>query len=106
MPIGEDAPTDGYFIANAAQNPEGAKDFLAFLGSVEAQTVMVEDLGRIAVHGDVDRDLYPPMTQKGIELIETADLVLQFYDRDTTPEMADVGMNGFMAYWDNPEAYR
>ena len=65
---------------------------------------MVEDLGRIVVHGDVDRDLYPPMTQKGIELIETADLVMQFYDRDTTPEMADVGMNAFMAYWDNPEA--
>ena len=29
---------------------------------------------------------------------------MQFYDRDTTPEMADVGMNGFMAYWDNPAA--
>ena len=27
VPIGEDAPTDGYFIANAAQNPEGAKEF-------------------------------------------------------------------------------
>ena len=104
VPIGEDAPTDGYFIANAAQNPEGAKDFLAFLGSAESQTVMVENLGRIAVHSGVDRDLYPPMTQKGIELIETADLVLQFFDRDTTPEMADVGMNGFMAYWDNPAA--
>ena len=26
----------------------------------------------------------------------------QFYDRDTTPEMADVGMNGFMEFWDNP----
>jgi multiple sugar transport system substrate-binding protein/raffinose/stachyose/melibiose transport system substrate-binding protein len=104
VPIGEDAPTDGYFIANAAQNPEGAKQFLAWLGSAEAQTSMVEDLGRIVVHGDVDRSLYPPMTQKGIELIETADLVMQFYDRDTTPEMADVGMNGFMAYWDNPDA--
>jgi len=104
VPIGEDAPTDGYFIANAAQNPEGAKEFLAWLGGVEAQTVVVEDLGRIAVHGGVDRSLYPPKTQKGIELIESADLVLQFYDRDTTPEMADVGMNGFMAYWDNPDA--
>jgi len=104
VPIGEDAPTDGYLIANGAQNPEGAKAFLAWLGSVEAQTVLVEDLGRIAANGDVPRELYSPMAQKGIELIETADLVLQFYDRDTTPEMADVGMNGFMAYWDNPDA--
>jgi multiple sugar transport system substrate-binding protein/raffinose/stachyose/melibiose transport system substrate-binding protein len=104
VPIGEDAPTDGYFIAASAQNPAGAKEFLAWLGSVEAQTMMVEELGRIAVHGDVDRNLYPPMTQKGIELIEKADLVMQFYDRDTTPEMADVGMNGFMAFWDDPAA--
>lgn len=104
VPIGEDAPTDGYFIAAAAQNPEGAKEFLAWLGSAEAQTIMVEELGRIAVHGGVDRNLYPPMTQKGIELIEKADLVMQFYDRDTTPEMADVGMNGFMAFWDDPTA--
>jgi ABC-type glycerol-3-phosphate transport system substrate-binding protein len=104
VPIGEDAPTDGYLIANGAQNPEGAKDFLAWLGSVEAQTVLVEDLGRIATNGDVPRELYSPLAQKGIELIETADLVMQFYDRDTTPEMADVGMNGFMAFWDNPEA--
>jgi hypothetical protein len=37
-------------------------------------------------------------------MIETADLVVQFYDRDTTPEMADVGMNSFMSFWDEPEA--
>lgn len=102
QPIGEDAPTDGFFIAANANNVEGAKNFLAFLGSKDAQELMVKELGRIAVHGDVDRDLYPPMTQKGIELIEGADLVLQFYDRDTTPEMADVGMNGMMAFWDDP----
>ena len=44
------------------------------------------------------------MQQKGLEMIETADLVLQFYDRDTTPEMADVGMNGFMTFWDDPSS--
>jgi multiple sugar transport system substrate-binding protein/raffinose/stachyose/melibiose transport system substrate-binding protein len=27
---------------------------------------------------------------------------VQFYDRDTTPEMADVGMNAMMAFWDDP----
>ena len=29
-------------------------------------------------------------------------MVVQFFDRDTTPEMADVGMNGMMAFWDDP----
>ncbi len=102
MPIGEDAPTDGFFMSVNAQNVQGGKDFLRFLGGVEAQTLMVEELGRLPVHKGVDRSLFTPMQQKGIELIESADLVVQFYDRDTTPEMADVGMNGFMSYWDDP----
>jgi multiple sugar transport system substrate-binding protein/raffinose/stachyose/melibiose transport system substrate-binding protein len=104
VPIGEDAPTDGWFMSVNAQNVEGGKEFLKFLGSVEAQTMMVEELGRLPVHKDVDRSLFNPMQQKGLEMIESADLVVQFYDRDTTPEMADVGMNGFMSFWDDPEA--
>ena len=35
-------------------------------------------------------------------MMQSADFVAQFYDRDTTPEMADEGMNGFMEFWDNP----
>ncbi len=102
MPIGEDAPTDGYFMSVNANNVDGGKEFLAFLGSAEAQTVVVEELGRLAVNPDVDHGSVSPMQQKGIELIQGADLVVQFYDRDTTPEMADVGMNAMMAFWDDP----
>ena len=102
MPIGEDAPTDGYFMSVNANNVDGGKEFLAFMGGAEAQSVVVEELGRLAVNPDVDASLYTPMQQKGLELINGADLVVQFYDRDTTPEMADVGMNGMMAFWDDP----
>ncbi len=100
--IGEDAPADGYFISAKAQNPEGAKKFLAFLGSKEAQTLVAKEMGRLVTNTEVDRNLYGPMEQKGLDMLNTADLVMQFYDRDTTPEMADEGMNGFMAFWDNP----
>jgi len=102
MPIGEDAPTDGFFMSVNAKNPEGGKDFLRFLGSVEAQTMMVEELGRLPVHNGVDKELFTPMQQKGIELIQNSDLVLQFFDRDTTPEMADIGMNALMDFWSAP----
>jgi multiple sugar transport system substrate-binding protein/raffinose/stachyose/melibiose transport system substrate-binding protein len=102
MPIGEDAPTDGYFMSVNALNVEGGKQFLAFLGSAEAQTLVVTELGRMAVNPDVDPALFTPMQQKGLELIKGADLVVQFYDRDTTPEMADLGMNAMMAFWDDP----
>jgi multiple sugar transport system substrate-binding protein/raffinose/stachyose/melibiose transport system substrate-binding protein len=104
IPVGEDAPTDGYFIAAQARNPEGAKAFLAFLGSKEVQQMAFEELGRLPSRTDVDISQAAPATQKGIALIQSADYVAQFYDRDTTPAMAEAGMDGFMRFWDNPDS--
>ncbi len=104
MPIGEDAPTDGFFLSANAPNPEAAKAFLAYLGSVEVQTYNAETLGRLPTNSGVDRSLFTEQQQKGMELIDGADFVAQFYDRDTTPEMADEGMNAFMAFWDDPDS--
>jgi len=103
VPVGEDAPTDGFFIAANAQHPEEAKLFLAFLGSVEAQQYFADELGRLPTNMEVDTSGFTPMQLQGLELIQSADFVAQFYDRDTTPEMADEGMNGFMEFWDNPD---
>ena len=104
MPIGEDAPTDGYFIAANATNVEAAKKFLAYLGSVEVQTYNAEKLGRLPTNSGVDRSMFTETQQKGMALIDGADFVAQFYDRDTTPEMADEGMNAMMAFWDDPDS--
>lgn len=104
VPIGEDAPTDGFFIPANAQHPDAAKEFLAYLGSVEYQTFFAEELGRLPTNFDVDKSIFNESQQKGLALIEGADFVAQFYDRDTTPEMADDGMNAFMEYWDDPDS--
>ncbi len=102
VPVGEDAPTDGWFIAAQAQHPEAAKQLLAFMGSKEAQQYMADTLGRLPTNMEVDTANFTDAQRKGLDLIQSADFVAQFYDRDTTPEMADVGMNGFMEFWDNP----
>ena len=103
VPVGEDAPTDGYFIAANSQHSEEAKKLLAFFGSAEAQTYNARELERLATNSDVDLSIYNEVQQKGIKMIQGADFVAQFYDRDTTPEMADEGMNGMMEFWDHPE---
>lgn len=103
VPIGEDAPTDGYFIPANAQNPKAAKEFLAYIGSAEYQTYTAKTLGRLNTNNGVDLSLFNTNQRKGIEMINSADFVTQFYDRDTTPEMADVGMNGFMEFYANPD---
>lgn len=105
MPIGEDAPTDGVFIAANAGNLAGAKKFLAFLGSQEVAQMGVDELGRLPVRNDVNTDKFTDAQKKGIALIQGADYVAQFYDRDTTPEMAERGLNAFASFFaDQSEA--
>ncbi|MBB6478764.1 ABC transporter substrate-binding protein [Spirochaeta isovalerica] len=101
VPVGEDAPTDGYFIPAKSKNPEGAKALLAFFGSKESQEYTARTLDRLNTNSDVDISIFKESQQKGIKMINEADFVAQFYDRDTTPEMADAGMNGFMEFWEN-----
>jgi len=103
VPVGEDAPTDGYFIPKNTQHPEQAKKMLKFFGSKEVQEKVAKDLGRLVTNQEVDKSVYNEDQQKGMEIVNSADYVAQFYDRDTTPEMADTGMNGFMEFWQNPD---
>ncbi len=102
QPIGEDAPTDGFFVSANAGNPAGAEAFMAYLGSKEVQQQAFETLGRLPTRTDVDVSGALPPTQKGIALIQGADMIAQFYDRDTTPPMAEAGMEAFMRFWDDP----
>lgn len=104
IPIGEDAPTDGFFMAAGARNLDGGKKFLAFLGSKDVQQMAFDELGRLPTRTDVDISKAAPDTQKGIALIQGAAYVAQFYDRDTTPAMAEVGMDGFTKFWDDPSS--
>lgn len=104
QPIGEDAPTDGFFMSASARNPAGGEAFLAYLGSKEVQQRAFEEMGRLPSRTDVDISKASPATQKGIKLIQSADFIAQFYDRDTTPPMAEAGMDGFMRFWDDPKS--
>jgi ABC-type glycerol-3-phosphate transport system substrate-binding protein len=103
VPVGEDAPTDGFFAAAQAPNPEGALEFLAYLGGPEAQQFLVEEGGSPAVHQDVPLDLYDDITSRGVEMLQDSDVIAQFYDRDTHPDMAERGMSAFVEFWNNPD---
>jgi len=74
---------------------------MAYLGSKEVQQMAFDEMGRLPTRTDVDISAADDATKKGIDLIQTSDYILQFYDRDTTPPMADAGMDGFMSFWDD-----
>ena len=59
----------------------------------------VDQLGRLPVRLDADTSKFTDAQKKGIKLIQTSDYVAQFYDRDTTPPMAEVGLNAFGGFF-------
>lgn len=92
----EDTPLDGFMMPKKARHKENGKKFLKFLASKKIQEYFAKELGRLAANKNVD----PPNAQakKGLNMILNSEGVMQFYDRDTRPEMANIGMNGFVEY--------
>jgi multiple sugar transport system substrate-binding protein len=92
----EDTPIDGFMIPANARNKDGAKIFLEFIASREAQEYFATELGRLAANRHVPAP--DAHARKGLDMILDSDGVMQFYDRDTDPEMAEAGMNAFVEF--------
>jgi len=100
IPLYEETPIDGFMMPSNAKNKKGAIEFLKFIASEEAQRKFASDLGRLAAHVKIT----PPdaHAKKGFEMILASAGVAQFYDRDTNPEMAEVGMNAMIRFMMKP----
>ncbi len=102
IPVGEDAPTDTLHIPSGAENKEDALKFLAFMAEADVQGELNSTLGNLPPNKDA------PVPDNrflkiGFEMLANADGLAQFYDRDTDPEMAKIGMQGFQEFMVKPD---
>jgi len=104
LPVGEDAPVDGYFVAGNSAHPEEATRFLAYLGSPDVQRHTVEAMSVLPTHGAVDTERASRHVAQGARLLAGADRVYQFYDLDTPAEFAAHGMDAFVAFLRDPDS--
>jgi multiple sugar transport system substrate-binding protein len=102
VPIAEDAPTDTIHIPVRAANKADARRFLAFIAEKEQQEKINDALLNIPPHKEAKTrdDKY---LNKGSAMLAAAAGTAQFYDRDTTPEMAKTGMQGFQEFMVKPD---
>lgn len=100
--IYEDAPTDSFHIPVNAKNKEDARLFLAFAAQADVQTKTAATLDMLPpnVKASVKDDRF---AQGGFAQLSKADGIMQFYDRDTDPALAKVGMQGFQEFLQNPD---
>ena len=93
-----DAPIDGFMVSAKAKNLEGAKAFMDYLSTGEAQMIFLESSpNNVAAAKDADTSTYTPFQKKMAEIIGGAQKIAQFLDRDTRPDFAGAnGMQGFL----------
>jgi multiple sugar transport system substrate-binding protein len=100
--IYEDAPTDSFHIPKNAENKDDARLFLAFAAKADVQTKTAGTLDMLPpnVTASVKDDRF---AKGGFEQLKQAKGIMQFYDRDTDPALAKVGMEGFQEFMQNPD---
>lgn len=98
----EDAPTDIIAIPAIAKNKKDAKRFLAFVSRPEVLATLNQAVGNLSTNRQsvYQKDRF---MESGAKVLANAAGVAQFYDRDTRPAMAKVGMSGFQEFMDNPD---
>jgi multiple sugar transport system substrate-binding protein len=98
----ENAPMNSVHVPARAANKPDAKRFLAFVLRPDVQEKINRKTLQIPVHlkSAVADDRF---LQMGQELLHGADGLAQFFDRDTSEELARVAMKGFQEFMLRPE---
>jgi multiple sugar transport system substrate-binding protein len=101
MPTYEEVSINGVGIPAGAKNKDLAKQFLAFLAQPDNLAAFAKAGAVLPARTDVKLD--DPFSETQMALVREAKGSSQFYDRDTDPEMAQVGMRGFQEFLANPQ---
>ncbi|RYH21551.1 MAG: extracellular solute-binding protein, partial [Alcaligenaceae bacterium] len=101
IPNFEEVSVNGVGIPAGAKNKELAKRFLKFLAEPENLKAFAKGGAVLPARSDVtiDDDVYAAAQ---LQHAKSAKGSSQFYDRDTDPDMAQVGMKGFQEFLANP----
>jgi len=100
------AGVDGMVISNTGGNAEDAKRLGAWLVSdIDVQTQWVKTKGSLSPNSKIDKSIYNIVQNKAVEAVESTDHFTFNYDLTTTPPMAEVGLNMFTEFLDDPTDY-
>jgi multiple sugar transport system substrate-binding protein len=93
----EDAPMNTVHIPARARNKEEAKRFMAFVLRPDVQETLNRAMLQIPVsaRAQVADDRF---LAKGRELLARADGLAQYFDRDTSEDLATIAMKGFQEF--------
>lgn len=102
MGSAEDAPMEAISIPSKAKNKDDARTFMAFLLRADVQEAMNKVFLQIPVNkkAAVADDSF---LRQGRQLLDATQHLAQFFDRDTSEDLATGGMKGFQEFMVKPE---
>jgi multiple sugar transport system substrate-binding protein len=103
IPTAQVAPTDVFFIPAKARNKSNAKLFISFLARPDVQQKYNAVTGLLPVNAQAKIDSSNIFLKSGQQILTQASGLSQFFDRDADPEVAKVGMDGFVEFMRYPE---
>ncbi|RXW32501.1 ABC transporter substrate-binding protein [Propioniciclava flava] len=100
-----EAPTDGYMMSRRPKNEAGAKKWLGYLGTADAQNILVQaDPSVIATSQGADVTKYTDLQKKMLAVLKDAKEVALFLDRDSRPDFASTVMGpAIQSFIKNPD---
>jgi multiple sugar transport system substrate-binding protein len=89
LPTPEEAPTNGFIAPARVRDPDATRDFLAFLGSDEAQVIYCRDSqsSSVPTSPSADTSWTTDLVKKGLNLLNGAHDLTQFFNRDSSEEL-------------------
>ncbi|WP_206492802.1 ABC transporter substrate-binding protein [Rhodococcus sp. KRD162] len=88
-----EAPMDGFMMRADPRNRPAAEQLLTFLtGPEPAVAYAMQDPQAIPAHRDADLSNFPALVRKSANLVQNAEDITQFFDRDTRPDFASIVM--------------
>lgn len=93
----EEAPVNSLHIPARARNLEGAKRFLAFVLRADVQEALNRDMLQIPANLE-SRTAEDRFLRAGQEHLAHAQALTQYFDRDTSEDLAQVAMKGFQEF--------
>lgn len=103
VPVSVVGPVDGFLVAANSKNPEGARKLVAFMVSnAELQANWANIQGALSPNVKVDPAIYTPVMKKALDTVAAAQNFAFNYDLATPPPVAEIGLDMFAEFMNDP----
>jgi multiple sugar transport system substrate-binding protein len=104
VPVAEEAPTDGFFASARAPHVDGAKEFLNYVATPEAQELFAKASPSMTLPiNTAAKFTSSPLLDKGKKMLDGAKEITQFFNRDSSDALQPTADTALIKFLNQPD---